>query len=112
MKSSPPDLATFTVGVICGDIVKERARQEQLRLDGKFRATCATVGPDQMTEYECGCVLVEEVGEVARACLGLLEAKEQDDPREYIDHLREELIQVAAVCVAWVERLDTGGPIL
>ncbi|MDT3440284.1 MULTISPECIES: hypothetical protein [unclassified Pseudofrankia] len=40
-------------------------------------------------------VLVEEVGEVARAML------EGADPR----HLRDELIQVAAVALTWVEAL-------
>ncbi len=43
-------------------------------------------------------VLVEEVGEVARAVL----------ERSDLGHLREELIQVAAVAVAWAECVDAG----
>jgi hypothetical protein len=75
------------------DIRIERGRQEGLRESGKFRATCATLGPDMMTDHECNTVLNEEVGEVSRA---ILEGS----------NLRDELIQVAAVCVDWVERLD------
>ena len=43
-------------------------------------------------------ILVEEVGEVAEAQL-----KEAYDP---LQSLRKELIQVAAVAVAWIEKLD------
>lgn len=43
-------------------------------------------------------VLVEEVGEVARAI----------HDREGNDRLREELIQIAAVCTAWAETLSPG----
>ena len=42
-------------------------------------------------------VLVEEVGEVARAIM------EQDNQA-----MRGELVQVAAVCIAWLECLFTG----
>ena len=43
-------------------------------------------------------ILAEEFGEVARAML------QQDG--EASGNLREELVQVAAVCVAWVEAID------
>ena len=39
--------------------------------------------------------MAEEVGEVARAAMS------RDD-----DRLKEELVQVAAVCVAWLEMFD------
>lgn len=42
-------------------------------------------------------VLAEEVGEVMRAVL------DGEDVDEY--ELRDELVQVAAVCVAWLESL-------
>lgn len=105
LKSMPPpdDMAR-----ILSSVVIERARQEQLRLERKFRATCATIGPDQMTEFQCFTVLGEEVGEVGRACLDMDDMNKCNADLR----LREELIQVAAVCVAWVERLDAGGPIL
>lgn len=42
-------------------------------------------------------ILGEEVGEVAKAL----------NEQEPIENLRAELVQVAAVCVAWIEALDT-----
>jgi hypothetical protein len=84
---------TSSIVTILWDIRHERKRQESLRESGKFKATCATRGADQMSDHECNTVLGEEVGEVARAIL------ERTD-------LRDELIQVAAVCVAWIERID------
>lgn len=41
-------------------------------------------------------ILLEEVGEVARAL----------NDKEPVDHLEAELIQVAAVCVGWIEGLN------
>ena len=41
-------------------------------------------------------ILGEEFGEVSKALI-------EGDP---IDHVREELVQVAAVCVAWLECLE------
>ena len=43
-------------------------------------------------------ILMEEVGEAARAVL-------EDDPAR----LREELVQVAAVAVQWIEQVDRWG---
>lgn len=68
------------------DLWNERERQESMRDAG-------TIGPVD-TDGERLAVLVEEVGEVARA---------MNDGKG----LREELIQVAAVAVAWVEAIDT-----
>lgn len=78
-------------------ICMERARQETLRRQGKFDATCATTGKAQMSEFKCYTVLGEEFGEVGRALLehGAIAS----------DPLIAELIQTAAVCVAWLERL-------
>jgi NTP pyrophosphatase (non-canonical NTP hydrolase) len=72
-------------------ILYERERHEQAKRDGKFSKTCA----DDMTDRERLPVLMEEVGEVARAML------EGDGP-----NLREELAQVGAVALAWIEGLD------
>lgn len=74
------------------DVSNERRRQEQLVEDGKFPWTCANLlAPDA---YKLA-VLVEEVGEVATALV--------------VDqsNLRLELIQVAAVAVAWAEALTS-----
>ncbi len=76
------------------DVGMERFRQERLRIAGKFSATCAD--PTAMTNAERFAVLGEEFGEVAR---------------EVVEHgddgvLRDELVQVAAVAVAWIEAID------
>jgi hypothetical protein len=49
-------------------------------------------------------VLAEEFGEVAKEVCNLMAGA---DPRVKA-LLREELVQVAAVCVAWIEGLDAG----
>jgi len=91
---------------ILEDVRDERCRQEALRAQGKFPATCATVGENEMSDDRCMTVLGEEVGEVAK------ELNERDialgklHPMRPINKLRAELIQVAAVTVAWVERID------
>lgn len=70
----------------------ERERQENLKQEGAFADTCAS--PTMLPAMKL-VVLTEEVGEVARALL------EGDDAK-----LWEELIQVAAVAVAWAESLS------
>lgn len=69
----------------------ERDRQERLWAP----RSCAS--PDVAAELKVA-VLVEEVGEVARAVL------------DNSENLAEELTQVAAVAVAWLESLDGGDP--
>jgi hypothetical protein len=93
---------------ILRDVFQERKRQERLRADGKFVATCATMNDDQMPESECYVVLGEEFGEVGRAIIELdyQHGDAVGASNETVAHLRAELIQVAAVCAAWVERLD------
>ena len=72
-------------------VERERERQEELKECGKFAATCA----DEIPAGEKLAILVEEVGEVAR------EVCERGARAE----LLEELVQVAAVAVAWAESL-------
>lgn len=86
---------------ILGAIADERAAQEKLKAEGRFKYTCAD--PD-MPDQECLTVLVEEVGEVARAVLEKARLANDAHGKD----LRKELIQVAAVAVAWIERLDRG----
>lgn len=80
-------------------VIQERARQEQLKKDGKFKHTCADV---ELGNHECLTILTEEVGEVARAIMEY-EAQEGDD--EEYQHIIDELVQVAAVAIATVEGL-------
>lgn len=77
----------------------ERNRQEQLKAEGKFLFTCAD---DAMADTERLAVLTEEVGEVAREVLELQNLVEEKGD---VDRLRTELVQVAAIAVAWVEAL-------
>lgn len=71
---------------IINDIVKERNRQDVLW------------GADRdLSHGQWLVILVEEVGEVAKAM-------QEGDWKD----IRTELIQVAAVCVAWLENIDRG----
>lgn len=82
------------------DIADERARQEQLRAEGRFEQTCAGEMPAPLKLA----VLGEEFGEVARCVVegeGLANDKHNRD-------LYKELIQTAAVCVAWCEAIKAG----
>lgn len=78
------------------DINTEIARQRQLQAAGKFKYTCETCPMPLMNLA----ILTEEVGEVAHEL-------NEGDGTEY-DHnkLRKELIQVAAVTIAWIKNLD------
>lgn len=80
------------------EVLCERERQEELCRAGKFPATAADPA---RTDFEKLAILTEEVGEVARA---LCEAGGATDVQS--EGLRRELVQVAAVAVAWVEAID------
>jgi hypothetical protein len=86
------------MGRVINEITDERFRQEKLRVEGRFAHTCAD--PDVDEGYKM-CVLIEEVGEVGRA---LMEKMGKIGDRHNKD-LRKELIQVAAVAMAWAESL-------
>lgn len=79
-------------------ISRERYRQDALKAMGKFPFTCADT-PGLTTGQKLG-VLMEEVGEVARAAL-----RADRLVTDGSEHLKTELIQVAAVCLAWLESL-------
>ena len=82
-------------------VVKERRRQDELKAAGRFRFTCADYG---MLDADKLCVLTEEVGEVAREVLSL--ATLVTDGAGKREALRQELVQVAAIAVAWIEALE------
>lgn len=79
-------------------VATERGRQEFLKTQGKFAYTCADA---EMTHSECMTVLAEEAGEVAH------EVNEGIGPDRYVDKRRllKELIETAAVSVAWAEKV-------
>ncbi len=83
-------------------VLQERKRQDALKASGRFTYTCA----DQaMGDMEKLAVLTEEVGEVARALLE--KSRLVTDIKATPPALKTELIQVAAICVAWIEALNS-----
>ncbi len=87
------------------DIARERHRQNELKMAGKFAYTCAD---PQICDAERYAVLGEEYGEVGREICETIGRKvfTEAGERDYLKRLRAELIQVAAVAVAWVESID------
>jgi hypothetical protein len=113
------------VGEALADIHKERARQEQLRREGKFLWTCSDPTVNNAKKLA---VLAEEFGEASRevveeliasdksakslldltakALLDLTGRVHDEEAKAARERLRKELVQVAAVCVAWLESLS------
>jgi hypothetical protein len=87
---------------------QERTRQTQLFLDGKFLFSCSSPFIDELRKLR---VLQEEIGEVAEA-IDELEAamarqgRKAEAVERCVANLCCELIQVAAVAVAWLEALE------
>jgi hypothetical protein len=95
------------------EIMQERARQETLKEEGRFKFTCADEGMGNAERLAC---VVEEVGEVAAEVLTLRRLttdrdggrKSFEDPAE----LRGELVHVAALVVGWLESECNSLPLL
>jgi hypothetical protein len=83
-------------------VVKERARQEMLCRGGKFSFTCAD---PEIPNGGKMMVLAEEFGEVAKAALEIYDPKPGQDEVAKTEALKIELIQLAAVAVAWAESI-------
>ncbi len=81
-------------------VYRERMRQDDLKAAGKFHWTCAdSHGVHNSAKLA---VLAEEFGEVSRLVVEeLIESKRYDREK-----LHTELVQVAAVAVAWLEALN------
>lgn len=73
-------------------VAAERKRQNELKAQGKFTHTAA----DEVDAFKKLAILLEEVGEVAKAL------NEGDD----LASLQDELVQVAAVAIAWSEGIE------
>ncbi len=82
---------------IMAAIVSERSRQEYLKRSGEHKYSCAD---HNMSDASKQCVLSEECGEVARV---INDATVEMPEDEYHRQLKAELVQCAAVCVAWLE---------
>lgn len=92
----------MTLELILNEIKTERLRQEEMKREGRFLYTCAD---DGLTNAEKMTVLLEEVGEVAREVLTQEGRRLARDTVGTKEALRKELIQVAAVSLAWIEAL-------
>lgn len=83
---------------IAQEIFRERNRQDALVIEGRFAFNCASTTVPDLYKLP---ILAEEAGEVAReVCEISGQGKKTRKP------LRTELIQLAAVCAAWIEALD------
>lgn len=85
----------------------ERARQDDLLRKGKLLYNCSSIVASPRRKLR---VLVEEMGEVAQAIDDIERAVDHGmgsvERKKLCSHLRTELIQVAAVCAAWMESLE------
>lgn len=89
--------------LIIADILAERVRQEWLcHSIGKFRFTCAAKDWPHVDKLP---ILIEETGEVAKAVLENGKAENWLELKTAQENLRCELIQVAAVAIAWLESI-------
>jgi len=84
-------------------IARERVRQRELLRAGKITFDVASTIPDDNRKLR---VLVEEVGEVAQEIDDLEYAKHSAVKKAVTARLKTEIIQVAAVCVAWLESME------
>ena len=90
----------------------ERVRQEDLRRSGKFLWTCAAHGTLVSLDRKMS-VLSEEVAKEV-VDIGIARDKYDKEKMAFPQHresalllrIRKELVQVAAVCVAWIEAID------
>ena len=95
----------------------ERTRQHSLLAQGKF----PDYWKEGVSDWERLTVLAEEFGEVSKEVCDEMHCAIRDWPGESPEMIathkarvmkrlkgliREELVQVAAVCVAWIESLD------
>ena len=88
-----------TNGHVLQGIRNECARQQSLKAAGRFAHTCRD---EEVSDAARAVILMEEVGEVARAVLETTNLANDKHDKS----LRKELIQVAAVCTSWVQGMD------
>jgi hypothetical protein len=97
-----------SIGAVLQEVLIERCRQEELKVAGKFPWTCNDlIHPDTNKPIllaEKLAVLAEEFGEAAEVVCKLMAGKGESKGLSAED-LRTELIQIAAVAVAWAESL-------
>jgi hypothetical protein len=87
------------VNMILLQVKEERARQDDLKAEGRFDHT-----PNEVPLFVSYGMVSEEVGEVARCILAM---DGYVSEKLTVDDARKELIQVAAIAVAMIEGIDT-----
>lgn len=98
-----PELAVGTkLERVLIDVGSERLRQDILKEQGRFQFTCADDGLTNAEKLAC---MTEELGEVAKEVLTQEGRRLARDSLGTSAGLRKELVQVAAVAVAWIEAL-------
>jgi hypothetical protein len=96
-----PPLLQESVGLATYETTLEVYRQDKLARAGKFGGTHVMPGG---TDLERLAVLAEEFGEASiEVCKGI-----EVEGQIRREGLRDELVQVAAVCVAWIAAIDEG----
>ncbi|MDR3459587.1 MAG: hypothetical protein P4N60_19330 [Verrucomicrobiae bacterium] len=95
-----------TTDDVLNRISAERDRQQELVISGKLHFNCSyyRVAPKRKLR-----VLVEELGEVAQECDLLEQSNAGKRPIHSPALIQDELTQVAAVAVAWLEALEAPG---
>lgn len=78
-------------------MIFERIADERIRQYAKW-------GPQYHLDDTWAMILMEEVGEVAKSIVDRLS---NADPKAHVADMKKEIVQVAAVAVAWLECLET-----
>lgn len=105
-KIPPPSPALIKGRVklnIVNDVLVERDRQDALVKSGKFPWNCSD---KRVAAGDKLMVLGEEFGEVSKAAYELTHETDSGCHKRHRDNLRTELVQLAAVAVAWIEAID------
>lgn len=92
---------------VLADVIRERIRQAELVAAGKLAMDVSDPHWEEAGAHALkATILMEEAGEVAKEVYEIVTGPHHDRDLR-LSRLRTELIQVAAVAVAWVESLET-----
>lgn len=78
-------------------MIFEHIADERIRQYAKW-------GPQYHDDSIWGMILMEEVGEVAKS---IVDSLNKADHKAHLADMKKEIVQVAAVAVAWLECLET-----
>jgi hypothetical protein len=75
---------------------------ERIRQDRKW-------GPQNHSDMKWLAILAEEFGEIAKAVVERYAENQQHDPTVFDREITLEIVQTAAVCLAWLEARERRG---